>query len=93
MAQANNDAYWSAVDARIEQAVTRAVEAAIKAERERNRALMAEVLGQLQRAIDDKLTRAVTQVEQVQTEIRKLNADRPDANGIVRREYFTPTPN
>ena len=22
--------------------------------------------------------------------IRKLNADRPDSNGIVRREYFTP---
>lgn len=93
-AQANDD-YWAAIDQRI----AAAIEAALKIERKNNRAVMAEVLAQLQHAIDERLTRATTQVdaaatqvEKVSSEIRRMNADRPDADGILRRQFFTPEP-
>ena len=87
-----NDDFWAAIDARIA--------AAVKAESERVNARLHEqakvhkvvlkLIDELGKTIDEKLARATDKVEAVGTEIRKLNADRPDSNGIVRREYFTP---
>jgi hypothetical protein len=79
------------IDQRIEQAVS--------ANYEHNRAVMVQVIAELEhifekrlRAIEARLDVATSQVEAVGTEIRKLNANQPDGNGIVRRQCFTPGP-
>jgi hypothetical protein len=79
------------IDERIEQAVS--------ANYEHNRRVMAQVIAELEhisekrfRAIEARLNAATSQIEAVGTEIRKLNADKADGNGIVRRQCFTPGP-
>ena len=60
----NNAPPASAPD-NLDQRIATAIEAALKIERENNRAVLCELIAQLQHAIDEKLTRATTQVEAV----------------------------
>ena len=91
MARAQAAATPSDIDQRIA--------AAVEAERERNYAVMQaafrELLAMIDKRIDAALAvadKAASQIEKVGSEVRRLTADKPDGNGIVRRQCFTPGP-
>lgn len=90
MAQANNDAYWSAIDARIEQAVTQAIEA----ERERNHLVMAEALARntadMRKMLDQRLEKAILACDNLATRVTELANGGPDAHGVVRKQVICP---
>ena len=89
MAQASNDAYWSEVDQRIEEAVS--------VHYEFNRKVMAQALGEMQ-SITDKRLRAIeaslraieTANGEVVSRVTALSNGGPDSGGVVRKQVITP---
>ena len=77
----------------LDERIRRQIEVAIRAERERNRGLWAEIVIEIERRAAKKFGRAdAAALEKVEADIRELFAREPDRNGIVRREYFSPRP-
>jgi hypothetical protein len=74
----------SALDDRIQ----RLVDAAIQQERKRTRAVIAEVIAELQArsGIDGDM------LGKINDDIHELFNNRPDSRGIIRRQCFTPRP-
>lgn len=87
--QAGDD-YWTAIDQRIEAAVARAVEAAIKRERRRNHKLMASVLGELQAIIYKRLDAAIAAADDVSSKLMALSKDGVGPDGVHRKVIYTP---
>ena len=89
MAEANNAAYWNAVDERIEQAIS--------ANHEHNLAVMAEVLAELTsifekrlRAIEKRLEEAYRATDDLASRVTERANGGADAVGIVRKQTITP---
>jgi hypothetical protein len=76
---------WNEIDRHIDSRVA----AAIKAERKRGRDVLSEVLAEVQATIGKRFDVTIASLEDARRELRKLNADKADGNGIHRRQYYT----
>lgn len=80
------------IDARIR----RAVDAALADERERNIELLTGIVREMQSRFNTALDRAIGQIASAKDEIstmrnelRALDPNRPDTNGIIRKEWIS----
>jgi hypothetical protein len=78
----------SALDDRIRAVV----DTAIKQERKRSEAVLAEVLGMMKRQFDQKLERSDATLDRLGSDVRELFSNRPDSSGVIRKQFFTPQP-
>jgi hypothetical protein len=76
----------SALDERIQ----RIVDAAIKQERVRTEALLAEVVAELQRRFNQQFERADGLLDTLNGDVRELYGNKPDRHGVIRKQFFTP---
>jgi hypothetical protein len=85
--------FWAAIDQRIDAAVNAAVQ--------RERDVLAHVIAKLQADISKRIDQCIAKIEeefrqsraeleQTRTQLRMLNQDKPDAEGVIRKEYLTP---
>ena len=89
MTEANNAAYWAAIDAQIEQTNT--------AEREFNRAVLAEIIAELEhifetrlRAIEARLQAFETANGELVSRVTALSNGGPNSSGVIRKQVITP---
>jgi hypothetical protein len=76
----------------LDEKIRHEVESAIRAERRRTRELLGEVLAEMERRFDAKLSRADNALDRLNGDVHELFGRQPDANGIIRRQFFTPRP-
>jgi hypothetical protein len=72
--------------------IRREVEIVIREERKRTEALLAEIVAEMTRRFDQKLERTDNVLDGLNGDVRELFDRKPDARGVIRRQYFTPRP-
>jgi hypothetical protein len=81
----------------IDQRIAVAIESALKIERKNNRAVMAEVLAQMQAIIDKRLDaaigvadNAIRATDKLASRMTALADGGPDGSGVIRKQVITP---
>jgi hypothetical protein len=78
----------SALDDRIERIVAEA----LRKERAFTRQVVGQVLGELMIDINARLGKTNAAVDEAGDNIRELFNNKPDADGVIRKQWFTPRP-